>query len=207
VGFDGLAATMSKLLGNAGQGLPPLVGVLWGIYLYSSALENWWLPVPVIVGAFLVMRIGRCLLHYNPLLGCALIELWVAASVSIVALGTMLVLWLSVHAGDFLQGTAAEKKAVSAALVGAVTAYLAVLWTKDIQASEGSLWSGTQLKEGLSAAFEKEDRQPEADSREWDAVWENRVRCGGPVGWGLKSRWWRCGILGRYLKKRRRTGS
>lgn len=198
---------MSKLLGNAGQGLPPLIGVLWGIYLYSSALENWWLPVPVLVVAFLLMRFGRWLLRYSPLGGCALIELWAAGSVSIVALCTMLVLWLTVHAGDFLSGTDAEKKAVSAALVGAVTAYLAVLWTKDIQASEGPFWSGTQLKEGLSVAFKKEDRQPEADSREWDAVWENRVRCGGPDGWGLKSRWWRCGIVGRYLKKRRHVGS
>lgn len=198
---------MSRVIGNAGQGLPPLIGVLWGIYLYSYALEKWWLPVPVLVGAFLVMRIGRWLLRHSPLGGCALIELWVAGSVCIVALGTMCALWLTVHAEDFLPGTDAEKKAVSGALVGAVTAYLAVLWTKDIQASEGTFWAGTQLKEGLNAVFKEEDRTPEADSREWDAVWENRVRSDELVGWGLKSRWRRCGILERYLKNRRPIGS
>ena len=191
---------MSKLLGNAGQGLPPLIGVLWGIYLYSSALEKWWLPIPVLIGAFLVMRSGRWLLRHRPMWGCALIELWVAGSISIVALGTMCILWLTVNAGDFLPGTDAENKAVSGALVGAVTAYLAVLWTKDIQAAEGPFWSGTQLKEGLNAVFRKKDRVPGGDSLEWEAVWERKVRDDGPVGWGLKSRWWRCRILGRYLR-------
>jgi hypothetical protein len=186
---------MSKLFGNVTQGFPALIGVLWGITIYSPSLHRWWIPALVLVGAFALMHIGRLLIGRNPLIGCLFIEAWGMAAVSIVAFGTMLVLWLTIHASDFIQGTEEEKKAISSALIGAVTAYLAVLWVKDIQVGEGPFWTGTQFREAVQAAFKAPPKAPIVDTREWDAVWEERVRGNGPVGWGLTARWKRSKII------------
>lgn len=186
---------MSKLFGNAAQGLPALIGVLWGITSYSPTLHRWWIPTLTLVGAFALMYTGKRLIGPKPVVGWLFIEGWGIAAVSIVALGTMFVLWLTLHAADLVQRTEEEEKAISSALIGAVTAYLAVLWVKDIQAGDGPFWAGTQFKEAVQAAFKDPPRAPAVDTREWDAVWEPRVRDNGPVGWGLTARWKRAKIL------------
>ena len=193
---------MSKLFGNAAQGFPALIGVLWGIANFSPQVHRWWIPVLVLAGALVLVHAGKGFVGHNIFVGWGLIETWVAATVSIVALGTMLILWLTIHASSFIQGTEEEKKAISAALVGAVTSYLAVLWAKDIQAAEGQFWTGTQFKSAIQDAFKCPLKAPAKDTVEWDAVWEPRVRGNGPTGWGFTSRWRRSRIIGQYLKRK-----
>lgn len=193
---------ISKVLGNATQGLPPLVGVVGGIAIYSSAGELWWLPALIFFGSLGPLLIGKKIVGKTPRLGCGLLELWVASSVSLIALSTMLVLWLTVNASDFIGGDENRQQAISGALVGAVTAYLAILWVKDIQESKGPFWTGTQVKAAIQHSFKDAPRAPAADTLEWEAVWAERVRNNGPSGWSLAARWGRCNILARYLRKK-----
>jgi hypothetical protein len=196
---------MNSVVGNAGKGLPSLIGVLWGISLYRPDLLSlfvWLQPVAVIVVAILFLLLGRKVIGHLPLLGWVFLEFWILASISVMAVTTVIILLITIKAQSFFPFGEEERKAISGALVGAITTYLAILWTKDIQDASGFFWPSTQFKNALSSAFNSHPLKP--NTPEMDAVYEERVHAsGGPIGWGLRERFKRARILQEYLKRRR----
>ncbi len=191
---------MSAVTGNAARGLPALVGVLWGIFLYEPDPVQFLYPFGALLLAVIILRLGRAVIGRWPLLGWALIELWIIAAISVMAIGTVAVLWLTVNSPDWFPLDEPERKALSGALVGAVTTYIAVLWTKEIQDASGTFWPGTQFKSAVRSAFdEQHPHVPDGDTRARDAIDEDKVRQ-GPEGWGFAARLQRANILAKHLK-------
>jgi hypothetical protein len=200
---------MRSLLAAAGRGLPALVGVLWGILLSKPPHGRIWLPVATAVAAFVILRIGYTFLRQHHLLiGGMLIEVWIVAAISVVALSTCGLLWLKAQTLPSFEGEA--QKAAADTLVGAVAAYLALTLTKDIsEGGPGFFWPGSQFKQALSDAFSQGPKLPERDTREWEAVYLDRVRAvdkngvreEGPRGWGFIARRQRIAILRKHLRE------
>jgi lysylphosphatidylglycerol synthetase-like protein (DUF2156 family) len=192
---------MKALVGNAAKGIPSLLGVLWGIFLYRPGFSWIWQVVLAMVLASLFLFAGRKVLGKDPVVGWILIELWVLMAIGVVAASTAVILWLTVNAPKYFSFGGPEQEAISGALVGAVTTFLAVLWTKDIEDATGPLWPSTQFKNALSTAFASHSEAPKGDTRAWEAIYMDRVRQ-GPAGWGLIERCERARILREHLRKR-----
>lgn len=191
---------MSAVTGNAARGLPALIGVLWGISLYQPGLRDSWYPLVALVLAVIVLVLGRAAMGRWPILGWLLIELWTIAAISLMAIGTVFVLWLTVNSPDWFPLDEPERKAISGALVGAVTTYIAVLWTKEIQDASGTFWPGTQFRNAVRSAFgPNHPYAPAGGSRAREAIDEDRVKQ-GPEGWGFTARLERAKILAGHLK-------
>jgi hypothetical protein len=119
-----------------------------------------------------------------------LIEFWVLSAACVVALSTFAIVWITAKSPVWFDALGEDEvKIVVGVLVGAVTAFLASAWTKDIAGAQGYFWPTKHLRAffyqlGITG-----------DSRESDAVHKNRVQGGGPEGWGLLARWQRAVIL------------
>jgi hypothetical protein len=81
-----------------------------------------------------------------------------------------------------------------------VTTFLAVMWTGDIQDATSPFVPGTQFMKAVQKAFSDPKISPPGDTIPWEAVWAERVRDNGPIGWGLEARGGRARILQEYLK-------
>jgi hypothetical protein len=193
---------VTSLVGNAAKGLPGLTGVLLGLLLYSAGGRGVLTAVCVLGSATVLLLAGRRLLGTRPRLGLALIEVWILAAILVVAFSTAAIVWLTVRSPSWFSLEESQQEALSGALVGGVTAYLALLWTQDIAVGDGFFWPGTQFREGLRAAFATHLLTPPGDTREYDAIYEERVRS-GETGWGFRARWQRAGILQRHLRAAR----
>ena len=185
------------------QGLPSVVGVLGGIVLYTTKAAGpaWLLPAAGYVGAVLLLGAAWCLVTRHPRAAVLLAETWVVSAVCVTALATQALLWVAACADVWTGTTTDDQEAVKGALVGAMAAYFAGAWLKEIQESKGPLLPRGQCRSLLSrfgtshnitgdtvyqeACFEDEVRQ--VDSRE-------RI-----VGWGIRSRWRRGYWCASYL--------
>jgi hypothetical protein len=192
---------MSSVLASVATGLPALLGVLGGILILVGTRGAWLVAFGGLVLACIFLLFGRLTIGRFPILGFVLIQMWILAAISVMALGTAGVLWLTIHAPEWFGGASDDRKeALSGALMGAVTAYLALLWTEDISAGEGPFWPSTQFRSALSTAFSNHTRRPNHDTREYDAIFLDRVRAGGPSGWGFTARLERAKIIRAHLK-------
>jgi len=183
------------------QGLPGLIGVLAGIALYakSPVLASIGLPAIFLVSLILVLFLSRKLFISYPRMGLFLLELWVLSAICIVALCTQLILWLTVESPTWFDLDKGRLDAVTGALVGALTTYLATIWTKDVQDSKGPLLASTQFQQFLAVNFST-SHDLKGDTAEVEACSSDAVRT-GVTGWGFMSRWRRAKILSEYLKR------
>jgi hypothetical protein len=182
------------------KGIPSLVGVLLGIILYRPVIL-WVLVISAItIISIIFLWRGRKVIGERPQEGRMFIEVWVLSAIAVMSLCTLGNLWLTVNAPSLIPGEEAEVNAVSSTLVGAVTAFLAILWTKDIEQTTGPFWPSTQFKKAISAAFSTEAKKPNGDTREYEAIFEDYVRNNGPSGWDFTARHDRARILEDYLK-------
>jgi len=194
---------MKALFGNLTKGLPSLLGVLAGIFLYQPGLR-WTIPILfVLLVSILLMQLGKWQMKRDPVLGSVLIEFWIFSAISIVAASTIGILWLTVNAPSFFNVAKDQQEALAGALVGGMTTFLATLWMKDIEDAAGPFWTSTQFKKGLQAAFGKEPLAPPGDTLERDAVFEDYVR-DGTEGWGFEARGRRAKIMAEYLREHNR---
>ncbi len=191
-------------LGLAGvlRGLPGLLGILAGIGLYATPLvqPSFCLPILLLVALVVLLLLSRKVFLKHPRLALILLEPWVLSAVCIVALCTQLILWLTITSPDWFP--ALEKPrldAVTGALIGALTTYLATVWTKDVEESKGPFLPSTQFEKSLAVYFTKKYKLTGATS-EWDACNSDFVLVGRIKGWGFVSRWKRAKILSDYLK-------
>ncbi|MDR4485711.1 MAG: hypothetical protein R3B95_21385 [Nitrospirales bacterium] len=191
---------MNKLF----NGLPSLIGVIAGIGIYSSkSLLAWAIPVGIIILSYGILRVGKCLVLKCPRTGMLIIESWILSAISVVSMTTAFIIWLTVHSRTWFPVSQDEIDTVSGAFIGAVTAYFAFVWIKDINDTTGPFWPSTHFKQALS----KFQLSELIDSKEVDAAFLDRVRNNGPNGWGIKARWGRVLILAEYLKRKTGKGS
>lgn len=185
------------------RGIPALLGVLAGIYLYASNPDAAYyaLPLIVLVLVLALLLSGHAVILKSPRLALALMEPWVISAVCITALSTQLILWVTVHAAGWFTLSKTDLDAVSGALVGAITTYLATIWTDDIKKSEGPFLPASQFKKALQSRFSTHFGII-GDNLEWEACHSRTLR-NGTTGWGLSARWNRARILDLYVRSRR----
>ncbi|NIM41467.1 MAG: hypothetical protein GTN84_10235 [Hydrogenophaga sp.] len=196
---------MSLGLDNAGRALPAALGVLLGIFLYAKPVVQppAALPVLGLLVLILLMRLAREVFIQHPLFGLALLEPWILSSVLVVALGTQLLLWLALHAESWFAAPAAVQKTYAAALMGAVTAFLATAWMKDIQDAKGPFLPGPAWKD-FARRFSTAHRLT-GETLELEACDADVIASAGISGWGLRARWQRSRILSDYLRNGKRA--
>jgi hypothetical protein len=194
---------------NFFKALPALVGVLGGILLYVLNLsepKTFWtfafqiFALILIATTFLI--IGSKLIGRHPRLGMILIEFWVLSTVAITSGCTFFILWISTTSPAWFQflNTEESKTAVSA-LIGAITTFFGILFTKDIEDGKGFFFPSYHFKRRMGKAFLESTSMPGGDTKEYDALYEEHVRDGGPIGWSFNARWQRATIMANYLRK------
>lgn len=183
-----------SLFWNAFKGLPAILGVMTGIILYPRF--NVWLVliyVAIFLLAWISLKLGEHTISSNPMVGWCLIELWICSTIPITAFTTMGILYLTINSPSYFSSPDKETiAALSSALVGAATAFFALLWTKDIAESDGDFSPRTKFKAAIQKSFQH--LNPTTNRKKWEAVYNDTVR-GGPSGWDLSARYERARIL------------
>jgi hypothetical protein len=144
--------------------------------------------------------VGKASLHRSPQTGAWLIEIWFLAAIGVAALVTSSIVWIGVASPAFFGNPSdPETKVISAAFVGAVTAYVALVWTKDISEAKGYFWPSTQFKDGMKQAYERLARKPKEGDPVYEAMFEDSVAGHGALGWDFSARKTRAKILSDFL--------
>lgn len=197
---------MGATLGGAASGLPALLGVAAGIMVYLGGLA-WWAGLALtLVALGAIVAGGERLLATRPGLGRWMIEASYLVAVAVTALGTALVAVVVLNTPLSVFGDASglrddEIKQLSSAFAGAVSAYVALLWTKDIGDQKGALWPATRFQAAMKRAHAVLSPPPAPSSQVFDAMSSSNVRGHGDLGWGFAARGVRAGILAAYLEK------
>jgi hypothetical protein len=185
-------------------GLPALLGVLLGIKLYLTGLSFIFYIVLMLGIAFIAMNTGYSLMSRFPKLAGLLIEVWILSAIAVTALTTAGIFCLTFSEPlNFIGNTAllsaTQIKEISAALISAVTAYAALVWTKDIEGADGYFWPSTQFKKAIQAVYDELPTKPPNDSQVYEAMYLDTVREYGPIGWNFAARRKRAKVLADYL--------
>lgn len=202
---------MSFGLGSAVSGIPAFVGGLLGIRIFTSGAGWFFATLLMIALAALSATIGSNMLSTQPRLGRWLIEVWIFAAVGVTALATTLIIHVALEQlPSWLIGSApldkATLKEVSSTLLGAVSAIVALAWTKDIGDAKGFFWPSTQFKSGMAAAYKRLPRKPAGNGtpdevRVYNAIFDDHIMGEkGEVGWSLSARGLRAEIVAGYLR-------
>lgn len=185
--------------------LPAFIATYGGVTLYLAGKDRQWIRIIlVLVGFFVVgfagLFVGRALIRNRPVAGTWLMSAWIFALIAVGACLTALFLFVGLNLpGWITEGEITdEAKEVTKVLLGAATAFAAVVFTDDLDKAEGVLWPSTKTKEALTAAFEPKNFT--GGTREYEAAFEERVAPATPTdtaitGWGFVPRIRRARIL------------
>lgn len=168
--------------------------------MYVNYVPRWLGAVAIIVGAAAAI-VGCALISHKPVRAAGFICGWILFGIGIMAYTTAMLLWLALHMEAlFPQLNPATLKEVASVVTGAVTTFLGVIVTKDMEGGTGFFWPGTLFKKRIQSVFGTPRNSPAGDTKEWDAVFADRVRGDGPRGWGCQACVARAKILDDYLK-------
>jgi hypothetical protein len=192
---------MNLGLASALRGLPALVGVVLGVYLFASPLKYAiWLPLLALAVLSVVLSIAHGVFNERPMLGLALTEPWTLTAVALVATLTGIVLWMTVNLETLVGLPATDAKAVSGALIGAFTTFAATAWIKEIQEANGLFVASGQAKLHFQGFAAHHKLIGDNVARELCES-ETAVAKGIEVkGWGMTARWQRARMLQAFLK-------
>ncbi len=189
---------------NAIVGLPALIGVIFGLKLYSDFLPAAYLEAAMLIIAFVARSVAFATMADHPKLARYLIELWIVSAVAVTAAATAGVTWLTLNASvDLLFNTskigADQLKTITAAFVTALTTYVALVWTKDIGDARGYFWPSTAFKKAMNGAYQKLNPPPGGASTVYAALYLDSIPGFGNLGWGFSARKKRAEILADYI--------
>ena len=195
---------MRAIIGNGVTGIPALLGVLLGIKLFAGGADWFFATLLMIALAALCCTIGSRLLASNARLGRWLIEVWILSAIGVTALATALIIRLGLDPpigwlGDPGRLGADAVKQISSTLLGAVSAFVALAWTKDIGDAKGFFWPSTMFKAGLGAAYERLATRPPGGSKTFEAFFEDTVDGEGNLGWDFAGRRRRTEIVADWI--------
>jgi len=194
---------VKAIIGTATTGLPALAGVLLGIRTFTG--NGYWLAgdLAIVAVGYALLGIGNLILPSSPRIGRWFVEVWIISSIGTMALATYAILYISLKdLPNWLGPVAGDErtKAVTSAFAGAITAYIALVWTKDITEGQGHFWPSTQFKNGLERAWKKMTRQPQPGSIARQAMFDDYIEGEGDVGWDFSDRQKRADIVDRFLQ-------
>jgi hypothetical protein len=188
--------------------LPAFVATYLGVALYIAvdddriALTISLVVVLSVVGG-VCLRIGRRSIAAHPRRGAVLISGFILTLIAVGAVLVALVLWVGLRLPEWIAGSEAseEIKEIAKVLLGAATAFVAVVFTDDLDKADGELWPSTKTKDAFEKAF---DGRFDGGSAPYDAAFEERVRArpGNKTinGWGFVDRIRRAWIIESALK-------
>lgn len=191
---------MSDGVAQVVKGFPALLGVMAGVVLFAKVEFPYYFfpPLALLSFLFFLLFLSYWLVLKLPRISLFLIEIWGVSAVCIIAISTECIFWITINAGKWFILEKPELDAVSGALVGAITTYLATVWTDDIKNVNSPFLAGFQFKKLLEDRFSPHYKL-KGDCIEVEACHDENVR-GGISGWGLRSRWKRAAILSRYVQ-------
>jgi hypothetical protein len=197
---------MNYIFGNAVVGLPSLGGVILGLMLYLKGGCFFIYPAIMLFVPLILLLIAKSIMHTHPRTAWILIELWIFSAVAVTTFATAFVIWASLDTPvDKLlssSGLDAEHvKAVSGIFIGAVSTYVALVWTKDIGDAQGVFWPSTQFKSAIGKAFMQLHPEPNQTERVYQASYQKNVDDYGDIGWGFSARWKRAKVFAEYLRQ------
>ncbi|MGC1780738.1 MAG: hypothetical protein WBB34_22615 [Xanthobacteraceae bacterium] len=195
---------MSFLSSNALIGLPALIGVVLGLKLYITGFDAVFYLLFVLGVAAIALNIGYNVMPWYPRVGGYLIELWILSAIGITAFATAAITWMSLSGPlDYIvnakQLGTEQTKTMAAALVTAVTTYVALVWTKDIGDAEGYFWPSTHFRNALQQAAEQRTNPIQNDTQIYDAIYDDTVRGYGELGWDFGARRTRAKLYSEFI--------
>lgn len=186
-------------------GLPALFGVFIGVAIYAWGW--WWFIGTAVLLVVLTWaaEAGERSLWKCPRLSRWAIEFSILIATLIIAVATYLVCLASISSGELLRkhllpesANPEELKQISNLLIGALTAYLGLVWTKDIGDAKGPNWPNIRFKKAMDNAYEaaKEDHKtpkdgPGARSLFYDDTFSYKIGNDEKLeidGWGFDAR-------------------
>lgn len=196
---------MSVLSSNVVAGLPALIGVVLGLRLYADGFNFFIYVAGLFAVALLCRNVGSNLMGRFPNLAGLLIEVWIISAIAVTACGTAVVTAISFSGLlDFVVGpkhlAAEQAKTMSTALIGAVTTYVALAWTKDIGDAKGYFWPTKHFIEAMQLAYNDMSAKPTVNTRANQAIFENVIDGEGAIGWDFSARRIRTRVLADYLR-------
>lgn len=198
---------MIPSLGNFGQGLPALLGVALGIRVYTGGRVWFGICVAVLAVAVVAIAGGLHVMARRPVAGAWIIEFGILAPICVTALVTSLIVWMSAIGLPSIFGQEPDeevRKTLASTLVGAVTAYAAIVWTKDISDETGLFWPSTHFKAGMKAVQIAliAERRAKADTIAFQAIFNDQVESSPKIlGWDFNARRRRAAIGPNLLKQ------
>jgi hypothetical protein len=197
--------------------LPAFVATFGGVALYLAVKDKQYWQVVVsltalIVGGWVGLVSGRKSMPSRPVRGTLLMSLWIVTLIAAGAILTAGFFWVGLRLPEWITtGTVDdETKEIAKLLLGAATAFAAVVFTDDLDKAEGDLWPSTKTKDAYADCFGNRWQDP---SSGWSAVHEDHVEQkyvvdGGKAidGWGIKARHRRAKILQRLISGDGGTG-
>lgn len=192
---------MNAVISAGLRALPALVGALMGLKLFVEGLKFAYLPISLVAVAALSLWAGRWAFPRYPAMGRALIEIWVLSAVGVISLATAAILWVTVNApvAAFVDTSVLDKdslEAVSTTFVGAVTAYIGFVWTKDAEDGSGFFWPSGQFRMTIAKAFQTLTPVPVGTSRVFAACFRGSIPGNeGTVGWDFADRTLRTSVF------------
>jgi hypothetical protein len=97
--------------------------------------------------------------------------------------------------------TADESKTISGVFVGAVSTYVALVWTKDIGDAKGLFWPSTRFYSAVGKLFKRLTPRPPNTSVEYAACYLDTVEGYGDIGWDFMARFRRAKVLANYIRQ------
>lgn len=181
--------------------LPAFVATFGGVALYVAMTTGDQSPALIVVGLFLAVGwashlYGLRVLHDRPVLGTWLMGGWLLALLAIGAVLTATFTWVGLRLPGWIAGEAVtdEVEELAKVLLGAATAFAAVVFTDDLDKGEGTLWPSARTKNAYVSKFAPAPRTPMYDAINAD---EFRQRDGWPAisGWGFLARLQRARVI------------
>jgi hypothetical protein len=195
--------------------LPAFIATFGGIGIYAAFEDDKGVWASLLVAALIgvgyaSLEWGRKLVPTRTVLGTVLMSAWILSLIAVGAVLTALFFRVGLRLPEWISNgeVTDETKELSRVLLGAATAFVAVVFTDDLDKAEGELWPSTKTKDAFKEAFEGKF---ESGSPAYDAAFEDPVRQREGVakinGWGFLARYQRAKRIQRFSTNRpRRVG-
>lgn len=197
---------MNGAMANAATGLPALAGVILGLKISLQGMDYGIIAAGLLLASFAALFLARATVARCPRFAAAILEIWILSAVSVSAFATAIIIWLSLSnplnwIADSNILNVEQIKTVNAVLLGAISTYFAIAFTKDIGDAKGFFWTSTQFKKLVRYGFEKMIRKPPRESAAYAAIFDDAYIEGyGPVGWDFDGRRIRVKVLSNFIK-------
>ena len=184
------------------KALAPLCAAILGALIYVRWVRPWVVIVTVVLGVA-ALPLAKFLLAKEPVIAAIVISMWILTGIGLMALATAFLLWITLRLPQLFPNLPAETlKEVCAVITGALTTFVGVVVTKDMEEGGGFFWPGWQFRGFVKNVFSTDPNKIVDNGVDpYGSAFEDRVHS-GPEGWGLTARMKRAIALRAWLAGR-----